>query len=266
MEKNTLKTISIAGAGNVGSFLAVELCNAGYTIHQIYSRTIEHASLLANKVSAQAVDDMYELNSKVDLLIVALPDRVITEFLTSISTKWPVDSRIASTAGAVSLKDLLAVFPNSGVLYPLQSFTQGHRPNPNTIPFCLEGCNDTMVELLKSIALQISKDIRLIDSDQRRVLHLSAVFACNFTNHMMTIANDILKENNIEFDILWPLINETVSRLKEYQPQQMQTGPAVRGDHPTITAHLSLLDHKPGLQEVYKVITQSIIHSKNTEK
>lgn len=257
-------TISIAGAGNLGSYLAVEFFNAGCVISQIFNRTLQTADSLAKKVDAEAIDSIESFNADVDFLIIALPDRIIPEFLSELGRqKIFKDSKtiFLSTAGAVHIKDLgNSGVTNFGVLYPLQSFTKKTRPSVEIIPFCIEGGNNQTIEKSRKLASLISRDVRMVDSDQRILLHLAAVFACNFTNHMIALADEIIARVDTNRNILDPLVNETIQRLKSFTPEEMQTGPAVRNDSVTIEKHKKLLEDLGyhNLTALYSAISESI--------
>lgn len=256
--------ISIVGAGNVGNFLALEFFGKGCRIVQILNRTNEKAVRLAQKVNAEAVDKPELLNPDVDLIILSLPDKAIIDFSEKVSKLFP-DVLLASTAGSVELKDLNDANKTCGVLYPLQSFTLKTHPTSSIVPFCIEGPTAEITEKLKRIASIISKDVREVSSEQRLLLHLSAVFACNFSNHMMTIAHKIINQAGVDFDILWPLVEETMSRLKQHDPGEMQTGPAIRNDKITINKHLEMLkDYDNELfAKLYSLISESITQAKS---
>jgi predicted short-subunit dehydrogenase-like oxidoreductase (DUF2520 family) len=260
-------TITIAGAGNVGRFLAVELFAAGCDIRQIYNRTQSPAVDLAGKVNSEPVSDITGINPDVDLIILALPDRVIPVFCQKLAVEGGIAANrtiIASTAGSVGLKDLNRHFSRCGVIYPLQTFTRYTKPNSAIIPFCIEGADYQVAAFLRETASLISGDVRDIDSNQRLVLHLAAVFACNFTNHMIAVADEIIRKANLDFSILLPLINETIKRLEGRSPLEMQTGPAVRDDKNTIEKHLQLLSETEGeiLRSLYAIASESIAEMK----
>lgn len=261
MESQQKLTLSIAGSGNVGSFLATELFNAGFTIRQIYSRTLANAEKLALKVNAQAVDSSTLITDNIDLLVIALPDNIIPIFCEELSKSQPASSlKIATTAGSVSLNEIKRYFDNCGVIYPLQSITKITRPDVKSIPFCLEGTNELIKSLLVRIASAITDDIRDINSEQRLLIHLAAVFASNFTNHLIAIADDIISKGGIDRNILWPLINETVSRLKNNNPLDIQTGPAKRNDTETMAKHMELIRkiETESIGSIYKIISNNI--------
>ncbi|MGE5316776.1 MAG: Rossmann-like and DUF2520 domain-containing protein [Chloroflexota bacterium] len=256
-------SVIIAGAGNVGSFLAVELFNAGCTISRVYSRTLMHANKLAENVNSVGIDDIDRLQLTADFLIIALPDRVIPVFLKQLHDSGKLDNSsivILSTAGSIHIDELKSVYHNSGVLYPLQSFTKLTRPVPEIIPFCIEGSSEQVTTKIANLAALITNQIKAVNSQQRIILHLAAVFACNFTNHMIALADTILQKAELDAEILKPLINETILRLNDHLPAEMQTGPAVRNDSTTIEKHIKLLEELgySDLCLIYKQISQSI--------
>jgi predicted short-subunit dehydrogenase-like oxidoreductase (DUF2520 family) len=258
MQPLGVKTVSIAGSGNVGSFMAIELHSAGFIIKQIYSRRLEHAEDLALKVKARAVNDVTDIDPEIDLLVLALPDRVILDFVGELSFKNNTVI-LASTAGALDLRDIQKLHGKSGVIYPLQSFTRYRHPEPSIIPFCIEGVTPEITQSLVRVAESISNDVRTVDSQHRKVLHLAAVFACNFTNHILAISETILEKANLNSDILLPLVNETVGRLNDHRAIDMQTGPAVRNDWNTIEKHLELIGDDENTKKIYQLITDNII-------
>jgi predicted short-subunit dehydrogenase-like oxidoreductase (DUF2520 family) len=143
-----------------------------------------------------------------------------------------------------------------GVFYPLQSFTKGKKVDFYSIPICIEATHSTDEKLLKELANKLSDKIFTISSEQRKKLHVAAVFVNNFTNHMYTIGNNICKKNNIPFEILKPLIEETAQKVFKISPEKAQTGPAIRKDSETIKNHLFLLDEQE--KEIYNLMTKSI--------
>jgi len=266
-------SVTIAGAGNVGSFLALELFKSGCTIKQVYSRTEKHAAELAAQVNSVAITDPKKIDLKTGLIILALPDKVIVDFCKRIADvcaggtggQNPV---IASTAGSVALAELSGIYPDAGVLYPLQTFTRYTNPEPSVIPFCIEGSNFRVEQLLGSTAKRITNDVRFITSGQRLIIHLAAVFACNFTNHMIALSDRIIEKANLDLSILMPLINETFSRLRDNKPFDVQTGPAVRNDLNTISKHTDLLEgiDEIALKALYTIISDNIALMHNNKE
>ncbi|HLN52090.1 MAG TPA: DUF2520 domain-containing protein [Lentimicrobium sp.] len=255
-------TLTIAGSGNAGTFLTSILFNSGCQIKQVYSKTYDNALKLAHKVKAQAINQINDFDPDCDLLIIALPDIVIPGFCEELSKiKGFENVSIASVAGSVDLEKITKYFKNAGVLYPVQSFTLNTRPNADNIPICIEASNENTKQLIREVGGMISKDLRYLDSNQRTSLHLAAVFACNFTNHLIAVADEILMQAGIEKDILMPLIHETINRLDTNEAIKMQTGPAIRMDWATLDTHKALLEKygNKRLKEIYSLLSENII-------
>ena len=261
-----IERVTIAGSGNVATHLAKALVKAGIEIVKIYSRNLEHASNLANVVDATAVNDIAELDNAAQMLLIALPDRVIPSFAQEVKEKSTFSGIVTHTCGSQPLSVLDSVFAKAGVFYPLQTFNRFNHPDMDKVPFCIEGSDDEVKNALAHLAGLISKDVRFIDSGQRASLHLAAVFACNFTNHMYALSADILETAGVEPDILRPLILETTMQLGELHPGLMQTGPAVRGDESTMAFHQELLHNHPQVSELYRQISESIVRWETTNK
>lgn len=255
-------TISFAGSGNLGSYLSLLLKERGHTIHQVYSRTIENAIVLASKTGARPINDIKEVDPDIDILIVTLPDRIIPDFLKNLE---PGRYTAISTSGSVMLAELDGRHNQFGVLYPLQSFTKYTKPDPQTIPIFIEGNCAASTQILIELGKSISNNILEINSDQRLLLHTAAVFASNFTNHIIDIADQIVMNSGLNFKLLVPLINETISRLNNHKANEVQTGPAVRNDDVTIEKHLRVLGtmNDTYLEQVYSLLTQGIKNFNN---
>ena len=261
-----IERVTIAGSGNVATHLAKALVKAGLKIEQIYSRNLEHASNLANVTGATAINDVAELDNAAQMLLIALPDRVIPSFAQEVKEKSNFSGIVAHTCGSQPLSVLDSVFSKAGVFYPLQTFNRFNHPDMDKVPFCIEGSDDEVKNALVHLAGLISKDVRFIDSRQRANLHLAAVFACNFTNHMYALSADILENAGVGSDILRPLILETTQQIGDLHPGLMQTGPAVRGDASTMAFHQELLQNYPEVSEIYRQISESIIRWETTNK
>ncbi|MEG9326328.1 Predicted oxidoreductase, contains short-chain dehydrogenase (SDR) and DUF2520 domains [Salinimicrobium catena] len=190
---------------------------------------------------------------KADVYLLALKDDVIPQISRALKDR---EGLIAHTSGAVSLAALDAC-TRAGVFYPLQTFSKQKELNYCEIPFCLEAKDQKDLDLLKILAGEISGKAYEISSAQRKKLHLSAVFVCNFANHLYTIGENICRENEMPFEILQPLIQETANKVKTSSPSEVQTGPAIRHDGSTIEAHLELLND-PDQKEIYQTLTHAI--------
>lgn len=249
--------ISFAGAGNVAAALCRELFNKGCYILHIVSRSEENGHRLADMYNASWSSDMIFPDST-DIIIVAVPDHNLEDVLGKI--KCRKGTIVAHTAGCIGLNIFPSDYNNFGILYPLQTFSISRKIDFKTIPFLIEASNDSTAKILKSIAETIGGSVHFSDTEHRRMLHLAAVFASNFSNYMFTIASDISVKAGFSFDLLKPLILETMTKAIEIGPENSQTGPAVRNDSDTMEKHLDLLSFSHELKEIYREISDSIIN------
>ena len=230
--------ITLIGSGNVATHLAAAFKNAGHRIIQVYSRDIQHAALLAYHVKAEPVSELHLLNAETDLFVIAVKDDAIVSLAKQLVL---LQKLVVHTSGAVSLEALTALTPNAGVFYPLQTFSKTKEVDFLTVPLCIEGADDEITSILKSLAQTVSNYVHLVDSAKRITLHLAAVFACNFTNYLYDVARQLLQDDGMDFSILRPLILETAQKVQADLPLAVQTGPAVREDTGTMDAHLQML-------------------------
>jgi predicted short-subunit dehydrogenase-like oxidoreductase (DUF2520 family) len=254
-----IKSISIIGSGNVAHNLGRMTYEAGVGIDSIYSRDISHASKLAEQFNAQSVDRLDAVSSASELLLFAVKDDVLAEVGSSLSGSSQI---LAHTSGSMEM-DVFGGAERAAVFYPLQTFSKNKQYQGVRFPICIEAANAEDMARLTTLgsALVGAENVYEIDSSQRKTLHVSAVFACNFTNYFFTVAEDILKERNLSFDLLRPLISETISKIDERGPSLNQTGPAVRGDHKIISSHLDYLATSEDYRRLYKLVTEQIINS-----
>ncbi len=249
--------ITIIGAGNVATNLALALKKAGHQLVQIYNRSNDAGQELARAVAASFTSDSTQL-ADADVYIVAVKDDVIEEVASQINL---YDKVIVHTSGTKS-KDLLKKSSSCyGIFYPLQTMTKGAKVDFRNVPLLIEGNNETTVDKLSSLACSISQNVHRVDEEQRQWIHIAAVFANNFTNHLYTISDKILKEHQLSFSILKPLIFRSVENLNHHSPDEIQTGPASRKDLQVIEKHLSMLADNPDLQKMYELLSNSIIAS-----
>nr|WP_314838973.1 DUF2520 domain-containing protein [uncultured Flavobacterium sp.] len=246
--------VVIIGSGNVAQHLIeafqIEEQNKEIELIQVYTR---QKSTLSHLLSWNQITDDFNSLAEADVYIICVADDAIEE----VSAKLPFKNRlVVHTSGSIPLT---AIHEDNrkGVFYPLQTFTKNKKVDFSKIPICLESENAPDYHILLKIAQSISKKVYAINSEQRRALHVAAVFANNFTNHLFQISQEICQDNQIPFEILKPLIFETVQKLEILTPQEAQTGPAKRNDQKTIEAHETFLAHKKHLN-IYKVLTQSI--------
>ena len=225
-------SVVIVGNGNVATHLTNAFLKADtISVTQINSRKLEKIP-------------------QADVTIIAVSDDAIE----SVSSKIK-NSFVVHTSGSVALNSLKNS-GNKGVFYPLQTFSKNREVDFYEVPFCLEAENNEDYQLLERLAKSIGNKVFSINSEQRKALHIAAVFVNNFTNHLYKIGNGICKEYHIPFEILHPLIKETVAKIETLSPEKAQTGPAIRNDQKTIKKHLDLLTENQ--QEIYRILTKSI--------
>jgi len=244
--------VSIIGSGNVAQHLIKAFSKAtDIELVQVFARKPETLTHLVPK--EKIISDLGKLYP-VDLTIISVTDDAIAE----ISGRIPFENQlVAHTSGSVPIERLNNK-NRKGVFYPLQTFSKSKEIDFKVIPICLEAENKADYIILEAIAKTISDSISVIDSKQRKALHVAAVFVSNFTNHMYQIGYEICQENQISFDILKPLIRETAHKVLSLPPSEAQTGPAKRKDTQTINAHLDFLTNE-NQKEIYKMLTKSII-------
>ncbi len=250
-----IKTVTIVGAGNVAWHLASVINRKGFRIKEIISRSAQHAKDLAGIVHARHHTNAGSIGSDPDLIIVAVPDAEIENVLHRIKQ---TRSLVVHTSGSTSINVFGDHFTDFGVFYPFQTFTKGKPVEFSTVPLCIETNSEENTEKLKKFALPLTPHVLAMDSPTRLNLHIAAVFACNFSNHMYAIAEHIAHSKGIDFSLLMPLIIEAASKIKEISPLEAQTGPAVRYDTGTLEKHLELLADHPDLQHIYKIISENI--------
>lgn len=242
-------SLSILGTGNVASHLIKVFQNAeNIKINQIYTRT--EANLLPYKKLYNTTTDINTLTPS-DVFIIAVKDDAITNLIEKINIP---NQFIVHTSGSLPLQ---TIANRNGVFYPLQTFSKHTEVDFTSIPMCLEADTQADYKILEELAHAISDKVFPISSSQRKSLHLSAVFVCNFVNHLYAIGNELCAENNVPFEVLYALMEETTKKASLNAPKKVQTGPAIRHDEETIRQHLSQLN-KPIYKEIYTLLTQSI--------
>lgn len=249
--------IVLIGAGNVATHLGRALQEAGYEVVQVYSRTEESASVLAGKLSAEYTVDIDMIRRDADLYIVALKDTALQE-LAGRLVKGREQALFVHTAGSMPMDLWKGYALRYGVLYPMQTFSKQREVDFRTVPFFIEASSAGDLQLLHEVAGRLSPKVYEATSGQRKYLHIAAVFACNFTNHMYALSSHILEKQGIPFEVMLSLIDETARKVHELSPVQAQTGPAIRYDENVINKHLELLADAPPVQELYEKISKSI--------
>ena len=246
--------IVFIGAGNLATRLSLAMQRVGMQIGQVYSHTEASARQLATRLGCPWTNDLSALQEDGDLYVFSLKDTVLSDVISKVK---PNNGMWVHTAGSMPMSIFEGYAQRFGVLYPLQTFSKGRNVNFDVIPIFLEANTDKNADYLKNIASALSENVRFMSSEKRRSLHLAAVFACNFTNHIYTLSYKLLENESIPADVLLPLIDETVSKIHSMPPAAAQTGPAIRYDENVINEHLAMLDD-PDMQAIYRLLSQSI--------
>lgn len=255
-----MPTIALIGAGNLAWHLGQALYGAGNTISEVFSKNLENAQALAALFpDAIPTHHLNFAESKAQVFIVAVKDDALASVLEELVL--PPQAILAHTSGTQSLQLIRNQAISPAVFYPLQTFSKAKQVNFTAIPICIEASNEATYLILEQIAQSISTQVYRLSSEQRQVLHLAAVFACNFPNFLFLISKQILAQQQIPFDLLKPLIDETVEKAFSISPENAQTGPAKRGDNSIIDKHLALLNSleiNPDWQKIYQLLSKNI--------
>lgn len=244
--------VVVLGAGNVGSHLTHALIKAkGVQVVQVYNRTLAHIEHL--KAETSITDDLSTL-AQADVHIIAVSDAAVLK----VSEAMPIMNGLVVHTSGTTAMDVLSKHPRHGIFYPLQTFSKAITPDFSKIPFLLESNSASDLVFLKHLAGTLSQSIYEINSEQRKHIHLSAVMVNNFVNHINYLAFKQLEDKQVPTELLFPLMQETLNKLKKMTPYQAQTGPAKRGDEVTIKQHLDLIKEQ-STKDIYQSITQSIL-------
>ena len=263
-----MKTIFI-GAGNVAWHLSsLFSTNKNLEITHIWSRNKKNAEFLKDRLNHNveirySINDLDFSKTNVDLAILSITDNAFESVLSKLIL--PPTCILVHTSGAQPMEILKLANHNSiiniGVFYPLQTFSKIKEVDFSSIPFCIEASSKEIEEKLTNLAKLFSDKVFQVSSTDRSVLHVAAVFACNFSNYLWTISEQILKEKNLPFNMLKPLLEETLQKALEINPSNAQTGPAVRKDDKVIKKHLEMIDEMSlptHFSSIYKLMTESI--------
>jgi len=251
--------IALIGTGNVAWHLAIAFENAGHTITDVYNREKEKALEFSKGLyQAAATNSLDFRTSEAEIFIMAISDDAIESI--SQNTQLPSNAILIHTSGAIGVNLLgYSNTSNMGVFYPLQTFSKYKKVKIDDVLICIEGSNQETTSKLTALATSISTKVELIDSEKRKSIHLAAVFACNFTNHMLSLSKEIMNHQGLDFDILKPLISETLNKSFEVGPENSQTGPAKRNDLQTLDRQYKALENDTDVAELYRLISQHII-------
>lgn len=246
--------VVILGAGNLATRLSLEMHRKGMRIAQVFSQTETSAKGLAKRLGAMPITDLSAVDTDADLYIFALKDSILESVLTQMNT---TSGLWVHTAGSIPMELLTLYHDRCGVLYPLQSFSKTREVDFAVIPVFIEAQHAEDLKMLKKISGALTERVVELSSEKRKKLHLAAVFANNFTNHMYAQAASILEAEGLRFDYLVPLIDETASKIHEMQPTEAQTGPAIRYDESVIEKHIDMLADQDS-RDIYAIVSKSI--------
>lgn len=253
-------SVTIIGAGKVGNALAKAFFQSGITVDRVISKSADSARSVALITGASwSINTSEDINS--DFIILCVPDNEIESVCNELGVIS--GSIVAHTAGTSTI-DILESLDcrGRGVFYPLQTFSHGREIDISTVPFLVEGADDDTENIIFRLAESISDSVFRLGSEDRKIIHLAAVFVSNFVNHLLLAGEQLSSKTELPFSILQPLIEETVSKAIEIGPLSAQTGPAVRNDLNTIEKQIDLLSFYPEFSEIYKAVTRSIIKNK----
>lgn len=247
--------IGFIGAGRVAWHLAPALKNSGNRILQVISKSALSAQKLGDLVGCEHTDKITKLDRDIQILFLTVADHSLVELINDISDYRGI---VVHTSGTFSSIRFACQKYKYGGMYPLQTFSIGRPLDLSNVPVFIEGCEPAVTEVLVNLASGFSSEVHVVGHEERRWMHLAAVWSNNFTNHMLANAYDIMNEHSLPVKWLEPLIRETFNKAIELGPLKSQTGPAVRHDQLTIKKHVDLLSYSQELQVLYKRISDSI--------
>jgi len=254
----SLPRVSIIGTGNLATHLAKGMEKAGFLVAEIYNRHLSKAAAFANSLyDAQATDSLDFLDSEANVFFLCVSDNAIATLAQEIIL--PRGALLVHCSGATNVEAIMREDVDYGVFYPIQTFSPNRKISFEGLPICLEASTEEAEEILESLVKRMKANPFFMSSEQRLTLHLSAVFACNFSNHFYRIAQEVLDTRGLPFDLLHHLIAETVQKAFENGPENAQTGPAVREDYNTMALHRDLLRTHPEWKELYVKVSEDII-------
>lgn len=250
--------IVLIGSGNVATHLGKRLIDVGHQVLQVYSPQLSNARTLATALSSDGISSLDTLLPEADFYIIAVSDHAILQVIHDLQSR--ASGIWLHTSGSTDIKVFEGLSDKFGVLYPLQTFSKQKDVDFTTIPLAIEANNDQTYRQVEKLAQTISGKSFYGSSKQRLALHVSAVFACNFTNYMYAVAENILQENDLGFDMIKPLILETAEKALHFSPKTVQTGPAIRRDTMILEKHIKFLQESPLYSELYSDISRLIMN------
>ncbi len=251
--------VAIVGAGNVATSLAHALKKAEVNFVAVWSRSMASVCMLAESVDVPGYTEIQEMPDA-DIVIISVADDALPDIASKVAVRYK-NSLVLHTAGSMSMNILAdAGCISYGVLYPMQTFSKARVVDFSSVCMFVEGSTDVVATEIERLALRLTDKVCSADSKQRSFLHLAAVFACNFSNAVYSMAAEILNSHNLPFDAMLPLIDETVAKVHTMRPVEAQTGPARRGDTIVMAKHSEMLDGE--LKEIYNVLSKYIQNSR----
>lgn len=269
--------IVLIGAGNLATHLGKALRAAGHDMLQVFSRTMQSAETLASLLDAEPLTDIAQVRDDADVYIFSVKDSALVQLVAQLcrheadglgedgavnalrkAKKGEHERVFLHTAGSMPMSVFKGMAQHYGVLYPMQTFSKQREVDFSIIPCFVEANDEFAQKQIEGMAREISGRVYQLSSEDRKYLHLSAVFACNFANHCYAISQELLEEHGIPFDVMLPLINETAAKVHEMKPKDAQTGPAVRYDENVIGKQSKLLENHPHFKKVYDSMSKSI--------
>jgi len=250
-----IRELVLIGSGRVASQMANAFIHAGISIRAVYSRTPAHAAVLAKSLAVPAVTSLAEIPTDADAYIFAVSDSALPEMLAKMPA---VNGVLMHTSGTVGLDVFPDRFEKTAVFYPLQTFSKEKPADFEQIPLLIESKKPAVFSAIKALAQKLSNKVLEANSEQRKQIHLSAVFVSNFPNLLFYIAQQLLQEKGLDFNVLKPLIAETAHKLDYLSPAQAQTGPALRRDEAVLQAHQEMLGNHPEWEKIYTLLSEEI--------
>jgi predicted short-subunit dehydrogenase-like oxidoreductase (DUF2520 family) len=247
--------IVLLGTGNLATRLGLALQAKNAEVVQVYGRNVSGTAALADLMGCPWTTDKAKIIQDAELYILAVTEEAIPQILRDAPIR---NHLLVHTSGSVQMDILASFSENFGVFYPLQTLSAQKAVDFSQVPICVEANNSENLETLSLLAHTISEHVLTVNSVQRRELHLAAVFVCNFVNHLYTIGEKLLQEQQLDFSLLKPLILETANKAMAFAPATVQTGPAIRGNQHIMEQHLKMLEQHPAWQEIYERMSVDI--------
>ncbi|MGE0079224.1 MAG: Rossmann-like and DUF2520 domain-containing protein [Bacteroidales bacterium] len=252
-----MKNVVFIGAGNVSTSLAFAFNIVGWTIKQVYSRSLQNAEIIARNYNAMAINRLSDIDTTANLYIISVFDSSIVSISEELKE---VEGVVVHTSGSTSLSVLAKTKSRGiGVLYPFQTFSRNRLVDLSNVPIFVEANAAQTLVYLTEVAKELSSNVMELDSNKRMWLHISGVFASNFTNHILALTYRLASENGLDFKLIQPLVEETVQKAFGANPKDVQTGPAIRNDKLIMENHSAMLGKfDEQLQKIYNELSLSI--------